>query len=197
MDWPVAGSNAFMAIALIALLAAPVVGNHGGWRQLPRSVAFAALMLLVFSFSLLAFSWRGIPGGITAAVFGHIALIISVAALAQAGKLIRLFVADPLTGALVALVASTLVVLGIFAVGPLAGRLSASATAVALFANPLVAITSAAGIDLLHLEAIYRTSPLAHRGVALPAWTTSSAVYAVVGLAAYGTARIRTRSQQS
>lgn len=196
MDWPVAGSNAFMAIAVIALLAAPLVGNHGGWRQLPRSVALSAALLLVFSFSLLSFSWRGIPGGVTAALLGHVALIISVATLAQAGKLIRLFVADRLSGGLIALAASTLVVLGIFVVGPLAGRLSASATAVALFANPLVAITSAAGIDLLHLDAIYRTSPLAHRGVALPAWTSASAVYAVVGLAAYGTSRIRPRSHQ-
>jgi hypothetical protein len=196
MDWPVAGSNAFMAIAVIALLAAPLVGNHGGWRRLPRPVAFAFVLLAIFSLSLLAFSWRGIPGGITAALFGHVALVVAVAALAQAGKLIRFVVADKLSGALVALAASTLVVLGIFAVGPLAGRLSPSATAVALFANPLVAITSAAGIDLLHLDAIYRTSPLAHRGVALPAWTTASAVYAVVGLAAYGTSRIRSRSQQ-
>jgi hypothetical protein len=57
--------------------------------------------------------------------------------------------------------------------------------------NPLVAASSAAGIDLLHLDTFYRTSPLAHRGVAIPAWTTSCVVYAVVGLAAYGASRIR------
>ena len=197
MDWPVAGSNAFMAIAVLALLSAPLVGNHGGWRRLPRTVAFSAVLLFVFSFSLLAFSWRGIPGGIKAALFGHVALMIPVLALAQAGQLIRIFVKDRLAGALVALTASTLLVVGVFAVGPLAGRLSTSASAVALAANPLVAITSAAGIDLLHLDAIYRTSPLAHRGASLPAWTTASAVYAVVGLAAYGVSRIRPRSHQS
>jgi hypothetical protein len=197
VDWPVAGSNVFMAIAVFALLAAPLVGNHGGWRRLPGPVALGALLLLVVSFSLLAFSWRGIAGGMTAALFGHIALIVSVLAMAQAGQLIRVFVTDRLTGALLALVASALLVVGVFAAGPLAGRLSTSATAAVLLANPLVAITSAAGIDLLHLEVIYRTSPLAHRGVALPAWTTASAVYAVTGLAAFGVSRIRPRSHQS
>lgn len=194
MDWPVAGSNAFMAVAVLALLSAPLVGNHGGWRRLPRSVAFFAALIFVCSFALLAFSWRDIPGGITAALFGHLTLTVSVLALAQAGQLIPLVVRDRLAGALVALTASTLLVVGIFAVGPLAARLSTSATSLALLANPLVAVTSAAGIDLLHLDAIYRTSPLAHRGAALPAWTTASAVYAVVGLAAYGASRIRPRS---
>jgi hypothetical protein len=190
VDWPVAGSNAFMAIALVALVAAPLVGNHGGWGRIPLSMDVSAALLFVVSFALLAFSWRGIPGGIRAALFGHVALFVAVMALAEVGRLIRAAVADRLTGALVALMTGAVLATGIFAAGPLAGALSARASALVLTANPLVVITSAAGIDLLHLDAIYRTSPLAHRGVALPAWPTACAVYAVVGLAAHGVSRL-------
>ena len=178
-----------MGIALVALIAAPLVGNHGGWPRLPRPITAAAGLLIVASFSILAFSWRGIPGGVTAALLGHAALIVSVVSLAELGRLARAVAADQLTGALVALSIGTMLVIGIFAAGPLAGALSARASAFALTANPLVAVTSAAGIDLLHLDTIYRTSPLAHRGVALPAWTTACVAYAVVGLAAHGVSR--------
>lgn len=179
-----------MAIAVFALVAAPLVGNHGGWRKLPRAIAIGAALLFVISVSILMFSWRGIPGGIAAAAFGHAALAIAVLSLAELGRVIRASVADRLAGAMLALSTGALLVVGIFAVGPLAGALSTRASVFALAANPLVAVTSAAGIDLLHLDAIYRTSPLAHRGVALPAWTTACVVYAVVGLAAHGVSRI-------
>ena len=183
-----------MAIAAIALVAAPLVGHHGGWRVLPRFVVIVLGVVLLASVGVLLFSWRAIAGGITAALFGHVALIISVAAVAELGRLAGAFVADRLAGALTALGIGVLLVAGAFAAGPLTGDLSATASMWLLVANPLVAITSAAGIDLLHLDTIYRTSPLAHRGVVLPAWTTACAVYAVTGLAAHGASRLRPRS---
>jgi hypothetical protein len=191
IDWPVAGSNFFMGVAALALVAAPLVGHHGGWRRLPRPLAVVFLVTFLASLGVLIFSWRTIIGGTAAALFGHTALIVSVAAMAEFGRLAGRFIADRLAGALVALGVGVMLIAGAFAAGPLTGDLSATASLWLLVANPLVAITSAAGIDLLHLDAIYRTSPLAHRGMALPAWTTACAVYAFSGLAAHGVSRLR------
>jgi len=191
VDWPVAGSNFFMTVAVCALVSAPLVGQQGGWRHLSRrSLTFAAAMV-VLSFVVLTYSWREIAGGFAATAFGHLALVISVASLAELGRLVRIVTVDRLAGALAALGLGVLLVVGVFAVGPLADGLSTTASVWLLAANPLVSIASAAGIDLLHLDTIYRTSPLAHRGVVLPAWSTACAVYAVAGIAAHGASRLR------
>jgi hypothetical protein len=194
MDWPVAGSNIFLAVAAVALIVAPIAGSR--WHvvswSLPMSITIAGAGLA--SFSLLAYSWRDIPGGLVAAVCGHLALAISVAALVGVGRLSRALMHDSLAAALAGLIASVLLVGGVFALGPWAGELSIGATSSVLLANPLVTVASAAGIDFLHLDEIYRTSPLAHRGVALPAWTAACAIYAVIGLAAFGASRLPSRS---
>ena len=194
MDWPVAGSNAFMGAALVSLMAAPIVGAAGGWRVLPLFARVTLAIGFAASLALLGFSWRAIPSGLTAALFGHLALIVSVAALVELGRAVRVLIADPLSAAMAGVSIGVLVVIGVFAVGPLTADLSSTQAAALLLLNPLVAVTSAAGIDLLHLDTIYRTSPLAHRGVALPAWTTACVVYATTGLAAHGVSRLRPRS---
>lgn len=194
MDWAIVGSNVFMSIAAAALIAAPLVGHHGGWHRLPRTAIIVIAAVLVFSFGLLLYSWRDITGGVAAASFGHLALIVSVAAMAEIGRMVSAPFNDRLAGALAALGAGVILAIGVFAAGPLADGLSTRASVWLLTANPLVAITSAAGIDFLHLDTIYRTSPLAHRGVVLPAWTTACAVYAAAGIAAHGVSRLRPRS---
>jgi hypothetical protein len=191
VDWPVFASNVLIAVAMAMLTAAPIVGAAGGWQVLPRSIAAAFAISLFSSFALLAFSWRTIPGGIRAAAYGHGALIVAFAALVEVGFITRKILADRLHAAMAALGVGVLLVAGIFAMAPLTEEISPALAQALLLANPLVAVTSAAGIDLLHLDTIYRTSPLAHRGVAVPAWTTACAVYAVVGLAAFGASRIR------
>ncbi|TAK15268.1 MAG: hypothetical protein EPO35_07965 [Acidobacteria bacterium] len=180
-----------MGVALVSLMAAPIVGAAGGWRALPSS----ARLMLAFggaaSLVLLGFSWRAIPGGVMAASLGHLALAVSIVALVELGRATRVFMTDPLSAAMGGLGIGLLLVIGIFALGPLTADLSSRQAAALLLANPFVAVTSAAGIDLLHLDTIYRTSPLAHRGVALPAWTTACVVYAMTGLAAHGVSRLR------
>lgn len=193
MDWQVAAGDFFVAAAVVSLVAAPLVGSALRIRR----AAFIAGTLAILSFAFLAFCWRGIAGGPLAALAGHAALIISVTALAGIGRAARAFFSDRVAAAMASLVVSVLVVAGIFAMAPLTANLSPAATKWLLFANPLVSVTSAAGIDLLHIDTIYRTSPLAHRGVVLPAWTTACAVYAAAGLAMFGAARIRPRSHQS
>ena len=197
MDWPVAASNAFLLVAVATFVASPMVGIAGGWRRLPFGLVVATAAVMLGSFAVLALSWRKIPGGISAAVFGHLALIVSAVALAGLGRFVRTLFDDRLTAAFAALTMSVIVVAGIFAMAPLTENLSPASSHWLLLANPLVTVTSAAGIDLLHLDTIYRTSPLAHRGVVLPAWTTACVVFAFVGLAAFGASRLRPWSHQS
>jgi hypothetical protein len=191
VDWPIAASNAFLWFAAIALMAAPIAGAAGGWRAMPRTITTTLAVAFLLSFALLAFGWRGIPGGIRAAVSGHAALLIAIAALTSIGRVARAMFADRLVAAMAGLGAGVLLVAGIFALAPLTRDVSAAHGRWLLLSNPLVAVTSAAGIDLLHLDTFYRTSPLAHRGVAVPAWTTACLVYAAVGFAASGVSRLR------
>jgi hypothetical protein len=193
----VAASDAFIALAIALMTSAPVIGTAGGWRALPLGITAALAALLVASLGLLAFSWRGIPGGIRAALYGHAALVISIAALSGLGGVIGKMFSDRLTAAMAGFAAGVLLVAGMFLLAPLTEDTSPAVAKGLLLANPLVAVTAAAGIDLLHLDTFYRTSPLAHRGVAVPAWTTACLVYAVVGLAAFGASRIRPWSPRS
>lgn len=196
MDWPVAASNVFICVAVGGLLCAPLAGIAGGWRALPFVISATISATLLASFVLLAFSWRGIPGGIRFAALGHFALLVSIAALAEVGRVARALFADRLAAALAGLCVTVILVAGIFALAPVTQHVSVALSYWLLLANPLIAVTSAAGIDLLHLDTIYRTSPLAHRGVVLPAWTTACAVYAFAGVAAFGASRIPLRSPQ-
>jgi hypothetical protein len=197
IDWPIAASDSFMVVATTLLVAAPVVGLCDGWRRAPRPVPIAFGAVTLASFAFLAFSWRGIPGGIAAAALGHVALGISTAALAELGRMARICFSDRLAAAMASLAVGALLVTGVFAMAPLTENVSSSASRWLLTANPLVTVTSAAGIDLLHLDTIYRTSPLAHRGLALPAWPTACLIYAVVGLAVHGVSRIHPWSRHA
>lgn len=191
IDWPLAAGNVFMAAALTGLTFAPVYGAARSSRVNHRPLVIGGGLGFVASIVLLAFSWRWIPGGITSAASGHAALAVALVALAQIGLVARIVLGDELLAGMAGLLLSLALTIGPFALGPLAGDLSSHASRWILFVNPLVTVSSAAGIDFLHLDLIYRISPLAHRGVALPAWTAACGAYATFGLACYGVSRLR------
>lgn len=193
MDWPVAAGDFFLVAAAIGLVMAPVVGVAGGWSH-ARPVGLSALAAFVMTFGLLAVSWRRIPGGVEAAAAGHAALLVSLLALHQTGRAFRAAVTDPMLAGLAGIVLGISVTVAPFALGPLMTDLPLGAYNSLLLANPLVTVATASGIDFLHLDLIYRLSPLAHRGVALPAWTTACIGYAVFGGALFGASRLRYRS---
>lgn len=194
MDWPVVAGDLFLVAALVGLLLAPLVGAAGGWRNLARPVSLVATLTLVGTFALLALAWRQIPGGMLAAASGHAALLVAAFSLAELGGVIRRATGEPLLAGLVGLLMSAVLTVGPFALGPLIGDLPLGAYNGLLFVNPLITVATATGIDFLHLDLIYRSSPLAHRGVALPAWTSACIGYAVLGLASYGVSHLRLRS---
>lgn len=191
IDWPVMGGNIFVGAAAVSFAVAPIYGGVLHERRL-RAMEVAALLISLAAFGgALAASWRHVSSGPSAAATGTMALAISAFALVQIGRAIRSMMSDRLGAALIGLLVGIGLTIGPFAAGPLAAPLSLGESTWLLVANPLVTTSSAAGIDFLHLDLIYRISPLAHRGVALPAWTTVSAAYAVVGLTAYGASRLR------
>ena len=194
MDWPVAAGDIFLATALTIVLLSPIAGAAGGWQRVSRVPRGAVALGLVVTFGLLFISWRQLPGGRLAALSGHAALLVAAFALTELGRTTRALVRDPLAAGLIGWLIAMAVTLGPFALGPLMGDLPLGAYNWMLLANPLVTVATASGIDFLHLDLIYRSSPLAHRGVVLPAWTTASVVYAFLGGALFGVSRLRRRS---
>ena len=79
---------------------------------------------------------------------------------------------------------------GIFAAGPLAANLPTPVVNAALMASPIVSAASAADVDLLRTDLLYRISPLAHGRFDYPSWFAPLAVYGTLLLISLaGTAR--------
>ena len=194
MGWPVTSGNVFLFAAVAGLALAPIAGAARGRHTASRSLPAVVALVFLASMALLMISWRAIPGGVVAAAAGHAALLISMLTLASLGRLARGVFSNTLAAGLAGLVAAIVITVGPFALGPLLQDAPLSLCRVIFFANPLVNIASAADIDLLHVDVIYRLSPLAHRGVALPAWITACSAYAVLGLAGFGASHLRLRS---
>jgi hypothetical protein len=188
IDWPVAAADGFLLLAMLSLIVAPLAGVAASSS---RPFRRGTIVLLVASATVLAWAWRRIPGGPTAALAGHVVVLVVTLAFAMWGRLLRRLFPDDLSAGLAALLAGLLVTMGPFLAGAAVARVPFWDTGWLLATNPLMAVASAAGIDLLHLDVIYRTSPLAHRGVALPAWSAVCGAYAITGLAAYGVSRLR------
>lgn len=198
IDVPVAAGDVFVSASAVVLILAPAFGASLDAEYLTRrALLLRCLAILVVSMCALAFSWRGIPDGPTTAVLAHVALAVITAAFVQFGYGVRRLLPSDLTAAFAAVACVASVTVGPFAVGPLLGDLSLSASRWLLSANPLVTIATAAGIDLLHVDMIYRTSPLAHRGVALPAWPATCIGYVLFGSICYLSSRSRLRSTSS
>ena len=54
----------------------------------------------------------------------------------------------------------------------------------ALLANPIVAVASAANIDLLRFEFLYQVSPIVHRTFDYPTWYLAVACFSAAALLA-------------
>ena len=194
MDWPVTAGNVFLAVSLGGLVVSPFIGAAGGWAAIPRALCAALAMVFLASLMGLMFAWRAIPGGLTAALTGHVAFLVSALSAIEITRLSRSALSSDMAAGLAGVVTAIGLSIGPFALGPLLRDGSLSLYGWILFANPLVTIASAAGIDLLHVDVIYQLSPLAHRGVALPAWMAACSTYAVLGLAGFGVSSLRPRS---
>jgi hypothetical protein len=97
----------------------------------------------------------------------------STFALGTIGAMCALYFFDPLDAAGCALGLALVVTTGAIAIGPLALDLPTAVVDAALVASPLVAVASAADIDILRGDVMYRLSPIAHARFDYPSWETA------------------------
>ncbi len=123
----------------------------------------------------------------------HAVLATTAVAAAGIGRMSRAVFADPLDATAAALCVCVALSCGIFAIGPLVGKLPTEVLNGTLAANPVVAIASAANIDIFRSELLYRTSPIPHQLFAYPEWRLSAGLFTMVGALCTGLAGLAAR----
>jgi hypothetical protein len=122
----------------------------------------------------------------------HLTLEAAAIALALLGAWCGATCRDPLDAAACSVSVGLIATCGLFSLGTLGADLPTPVVNAALLANPIVAVASAANIDLLRFEFLYQISPIAHRGFDYPTWYLAVACFSLVSLmAAAGVARTR------
>jgi hypothetical protein len=118
----------------------------------------------------------------------HATLGAAALALAAIGACARTFFTDPLDAGAAAVATAAIAGAGVFALGPAAIDLPERILNLALAASPIVAVASAANVDLFRGEMLYHLSPIAHRQFEYPLWYAAAGSYLVVAAAAVGAA---------
>ena len=175
------------AVAIIAPLAGVALAGRG-FRGLRRAtIALALLGGVSASYAVLVarVPWE-------TAMAAHLTLGTAAVALAMLGAWCGSTFRDPLDAGACSVAAALIATCGLFSLGSLSADLPTPVVNAALLANPIVAVASAADIDLLRFEFLYQISPIAHRRFDYPAWYLAVACFSSVSLiAAAGVARAR------
>lgn len=177
--------------AAILVVAAPLCGVAFATRRFRGAVAAAALLIAALSTSALwtivALGWS--RAGATA-LASHTTVGVVGLALAALGGWFGTVCRDALDAAALSVGVALLAAFGILAAGPLAADLPTPLLNAALIASPIVSAASAADVDLLRTDLLYRISPLAHGRFDYPAWFAPVALYGTLLLISLaGTAR--------
>jgi hypothetical protein len=168
------------ADVVIATLICPVTTTLAPTRRVIALAAAGAALWILSSAATLA------AAGLDLRSIGIAHLVLMTAALASAGtgRALRTLFSDPLDAVAIALGASLVASFGVFAMGRVAGELPPHVLDATLAANPLVAVTSAANIDIFRTEMLYRTSPVAHQMFNYPAWQQSAGLFIAIAATA-------------
>jgi hypothetical protein len=199
-----ATADALLYIAASAIVAAPLAGVSIASSRRPGSAIglgtsvlalwplVGAVGLFVAASAIVTTAGWGLEaeGALTFVATSHATLFAVTLALAAFGALCGTAFRDPLDAA----ACSTLIVLvatvGLFVAGAIVADVPRDLLNVALTASPLVAIVSAAHIDIVRMGLPYQMSPLAHLQVDYPAWYTACAGYlTLAGVCFAGTFR--------
>jgi hypothetical protein len=174
------------ALVVIAPLAGVALAVRD-FRGLRRAVIVLALVAGV---SMVAAMSARVPWQTVVAT--HLTLGTAAVALAVFGAWCGSTFRDPLDAAACSVAVVLIATCGLFALGSLSADLPTGLVNAALLANPIVAVASAANIDLLRFEFLYQISPIAHGRFDYPAWYLAAACFSLVSLmAAAGVARAR------
>jgi hypothetical protein len=188
-NWPALGPAQWMVIAgnglilevALAIVVAALAGVASGlsWRLLLGTALFvgtSTLLMLV----LTRFSADMVPR----LAASHAALGAAVIGCAALGAAARACFPNELDAAACSLLTVMAAGFGVFVIGPAAIDLPAAALNLALVASPVVAVASAADIDLFRGDLLYHLSPIAHRQFDYPQWYSAAGLYFVVAAAA-------------
>ena len=178
--------------AAILVVAAPICGVALATRRfrgaLLAVVLFALALLISAGWTMALWNWSSAAA--RSVLVSHATLAVIGLALAALGGWFGSTLRDPLDAAGFSSSTALVAALGLFAAGPLAADLPTGIVNAALAVNPIVASASAADVDLLRTDLLYRISPLAHRRFEYPTWYSPLALYgAVLLVSVVGTAR--------
>jgi hypothetical protein len=190
-------ADALLYVAAMVVLVAPLAGvtvasdtrasrRPAGVRRAlgtawPLVVAVALYTLT--SAALTAVGWgRWNVDAVRFVTTSHATLFTVALALAAFGALCGSTFADPLDAAGFSLTTVVVATGAILVAGVSIADLPRPVIEAALTASPLVAMVSAAHIDVVRMGALYQISPLAHLQVNYPAWYAACGWY--LGLAA-------------
>jgi hypothetical protein len=183
-------ADALLNTFAMILVAAPLAGvaaigsEERDTRVLGRASAFsvvvtlaAAVLSLTASSALLTTLGRGDAGAIELVTASHLTLAAVAMALGVFGALCGAVLRDPLDGAAIAVGLVLVAAGGVILAGAPVADLPRELLRVGLVASPLVAMASAAGIDVIRLDTVYQISPLAHMGIDYPSWVAACGSY--------------------
>jgi hypothetical protein len=179
----VAAPLAGVAVASQARAAAP----RGGWAA--TGTTCVVLLLGAFVWTTAAAGLTGVVAmasgdGLSTPLFAaHLVQGATALALAFVGALAAAWLREPLDAAALSLGLAISGSLGILAAGVMVERLPDTILGWAVAANPLLAISSAAQIDVMHTDWLYQISPLAHVQLQVPDWPAAIALYVLVASA--------------
>lgn len=177
-------TDALLVNGGVAVIAASLAGVvlAGGRDTGLRSLGRLSGLVVAFAVASGAMSFAaGAPPPRTVGTVAatHLAMIAGALAFGSFGILCGRVFRHPLDAAAVSLGAALLCTVGILVAGPVAAYAPPLLVDGALLASPLVTIATAARIDILRTDVLYRISPLAHVGTEYVAWPLATAVYFV------------------
>jgi hypothetical protein len=188
-----ASADALLYTAAAVIAGAPLLGvaacredDAGPPRGVVRTIGTVVLAVgaLGMASALVTVLGRGVSAETLALVWQSHAMLAAVAlALALLGAACGAAFRDPLVGAAVSLAVTVVAAAGVLVAGAGVADLPRSALALALTASPLVAVASAAHIDIVRMEPLYQISPLAHLSIEYPAWRIALAWHLAVAVA--------------
>lgn len=158
-----------------AVLLAPVVSVIVPRTR--RAIGAAVGTAGVWLAASFAFVSTFIDAPLPAAVTAHVVLASAMAAAAAVGAAWRVACRDSLDALAASLASIVVLTGGVFAAGRFTSEIPVALLNAALAANPLVATTAAARVDLFRTDLLYRVSPLPHVLFEYPDWQRSSTVF--------------------
>ena len=195
--WSLA-ADCMLYTAVCAIVAAPIAGvavasaRRSDERRDRRmadvstgvgTLSIASVLFTVVS-AVFSIAWRfGQANALSLVLQSHVTVLSVTVALAAWGALCAAWLHDPLDAAAVSVIVALGAAGGLLVGGAAVADLPPAVLAVGLTANPLVAVASAAHIDIMRMDLLYQISPLAHMQFEYPTWERACAWYLAVAFA--------------